>query len=80
MELFSIQKMPKEAKILLLKELGYDSDGRFVLKNGEKVKDIYVDVDITLSNMLIFPGSTILLDNNPLSIALYMDDFTHLEN
>ncbi|MFH1257163.1 MAG: hypothetical protein V1494_07800 [Candidatus Diapherotrites archaeon] len=76
MELVSIKDMPKEIKISLLKEIGYDSDGRFVIdSDGNRVKDRYVSVDIELANMLIFPGSTIILDNNPLSIALYMEEY-----
>lgn len=79
MELISIKDMPKEVKINILKELGYGSDGKFVLdSNGNKVKDKYVDVEIMLSNMLIFPGSTVILDNNPLSVAAYMDEYGNL--
>ena len=74
---FSIKNLSKEDKIELLNALGYDSDGIFVLdKNGSRVKDRYIeDLEIKLSNMLIFPGSTIILDNNPLSIAAYMGEF-----
>ncbi len=74
-ELFSIKEMPTEIKITLLRELGYDSDGTYVLKGEEKVKDTYIDESITLDNMLIFPGSTVILDNNPLSITSYLEDF-----
>ena len=76
-ERFSIKNLSKEDKIELLKGLGFDSDGIFVIdKNGNKVKDRYVpDLEVKLSNMLIFPGSTIILDNNPLSIAAYMGEF-----
>ena len=76
MELISLQDFPKEAKISLLKNLGYNSDGRYVLDiQGNRVKDKYVDVEILLSNMLILPGSTIILDNNPLSIAAYLEEY-----
>lgn len=75
MELISIKNMPKEAKILLLRGLGYSSDGTFVLdSSGHKVKDRYIEVEVKLSNMLIFPGSTIILDDNPLSIASYLEE------
>lgn len=79
MELFSIKDMPDKNKIILLKELGYASDGKFVLdKKGQKIKDKYIDIDVTLSNMLIFPGSTIILDNNPLSITSYLEEYDNL--
>ncbi len=76
MEFFSIQNLPKEAKIQLVKELGYESDGKYILDSkGVRVKDKYVDVEVELSNMLIFPGSTIILDNNHLSIAAYLEEY-----
>jgi len=75
-ELISLKDMPKELKVELLKELDYDSDGVFVLeKNGEKYLDKYIEVPVKLDNMLIFPGSTIILDNNPLSISSYLEEF-----
>ena len=78
-ELISLKDMPKELKVELLKELDYDSDGVFVLeKNGEKYLDKYIEVPVKLDNMLIFPGSTIILDNNPLSISSYLEEFGHV--
>ena len=60
---------------MLLKELGYDSDGNFVIDNeGQKVKDIYIDEYVRVDNMLILPSSTMILDNNPVSIARYMEE------
>ncbi len=76
MELVSIKSMPKEYKLLILKEFGYGISGDYVIDNdGKRVKDRYVGVDVNVSNMLIFPGSTIILDNNPLSIAAYLDEY-----
>ena len=75
-ELISMKSMPKEVKIELLRELGYESDGIFVLeKNGQKHLDRYIGEFINLDNMVILPGSTIVLDNNPLSIASYLEEF-----
>ncbi|MGV8169049.1 MAG: hypothetical protein ACP5N3_03255 [Candidatus Nanoarchaeia archaeon] len=74
-EQISISKLAIKDKILLLKELGYKSDGMFVLdQNGERIIDKYIDEPVTVSNMLILPGSTIILDNNPLSIASYLQE------
>ena len=71
-----MRTMPKEIKIELLKELGYDSDGIFVLeKTGEQHLDRYIGESINLDNMVILPGSTIILDNNPLSISSYLEEF-----
>lgn len=76
MELMSIKDMPKELKITLIKELGYDSDGKLVLeKSGEKHLDKYIKEPVKIDNMFIFPGSTIILDNNPLSISSFLEEF-----
>jgi regulator of RNase E activity RraA len=76
MQLISLKDMTEKEKIQLLRELGYGSDGKFVLNSkGDKVKDKYVNVDITLSNMLILPGSAVIIDNNPLSIASYIEEY-----
>ncbi|MFA5246827.1 MAG: hypothetical protein WC408_02970 [Candidatus Micrarchaeia archaeon] len=75
MELVSLKGAPKEAKVAILRELGYDSDGTFVTDStGVRVKDRYIDIEIELANMLVVPGSTIILDNNPLSVAAYLED------
>jgi hypothetical protein len=76
MELISIKDMPIELKKELLKKLGYSSDNIYVLdSNGNKLKDRYIDEEVKISNMIIVPGSTIILDNNPLSIACYLEEY-----
>lgn len=76
MELVSLKNVSKESKILLLKELGYSSDGEFVLdSNGNKVLDRYLEVPVTIDNMVILPGSEIILDDNELSISKYIEEF-----
>ena len=75
-ELISMKDMPKEFKIELLRKLGYDSDGTFVLdKTGEKILDKYIKEPVRIDNMAIFPGSEIVLDNNPLSISSFLEEF-----
>ncbi len=76
MEKVSLKNIPNETKITLLKELGYDSDGEFVIDSiGNKIKDRYVDVFIRIDNMVILPGSVIILDNNEVSISNYIEEF-----
>lgn len=76
MELISLKKVSKESKINLLKELGYQSDGEFVLDlEGNKVNDRYLEIAIKIDNMVIFPGSTIILDDNELSLSKYLEEF-----
>lgn len=80
-KLVSIKEMPIEAKIMLLNKLGYKSDGKFVLlKNGEKHIDKYTEDPVEVNNMFIFPGSTIILDNNPLSISLFLEEYGDVYN
>ena len=78
-ELVSIQDVPQKLKIALLRELAHDSDGIFVLKDGEKCLDKYTGEPIKIDNMLILenqlPGSTVILDNNPLSISSFLEEF-----
>jgi len=75
-ELVSLKEVPKEIKKELLKELGYDSDEIFVLEqDGKQHLDRYINEPIRLDNMVIFPGSTIILDNNPLSISSFLEEF-----
>lgn len=75
MELLSLKELPLKAKEALLVELGYASDGIFVTQNGQKVVDRYIREPVRVDNMLILPGSTIILDNNPLSVAGYFEEF-----
>lgn len=75
-ELISLRGMSKHLKTVLLKELGYDSDEVFVLdKNGEKCLDKYTGEPLKIDNMAILPGSAIILDNNPLSISSFFEEY-----
>jgi hypothetical protein len=76
-ELISLKDVPKELKIMLLKELGFDSDGVFVLeKNGEKYLDKYIHEPVMIDNMAILPfGSITILDSNPLSISSFLEEY-----
>ena len=76
MKLVSLKKVSKTSKILLLKELGYDSDGEVVLdKNGNELLDRYLEISIKIDNMLILPGSEIILDDNEISVSKYIEEF-----
>ncbi len=75
-ERYSLNKLTKEEKIELLRILNYDSDGLFVLDGaGEIVIDRYIDQPVKIDNMLILEGSTLIIDNNPLSIAAYLEEY-----
>jgi hypothetical protein len=76
MELVSLKGVSLDLRTLLLKELGYSTDGEFILNSsGNKVIDKYLDIPVKLNNMIIFPGSEIILDDNELSISSYMEEY-----
>jgi len=75
LELVSLKNVSLASKIELLKQLGYDSDGGFIFQNGIKVVDKYIEMPVRLDNMVILPGSTIILDDNELSISSYVEEF-----
>lgn len=76
METISLKEVSINSKIALLKELGFNSDGEYVLdSDGNKVLDRYIDIQIKVDNMVILPGSTIILDDNILSLSCYMEEF-----
>jgi hypothetical protein len=76
LQIVSVKDMPDPLKLLLLKELGLsaDADG-YITKDGKPVEDKYIGQPVRVDNMAIFPGSTIVLDDNPLSIALYLEEY-----
>lgn len=76
MELISLKNVSVKSKIALLRELGFNSDGEYVLNSdGNNVLDKYIEIPVKVNNMAIFPGSTIILDNNELSLSLYLEEF-----
>lgn len=75
METISLKEVSVNSKTALLKGLGFDSDGEYVLDSeGNKVIDKYIDIPIRIDNMVILPGSTIILDDNEISIMKYMEE------
>jgi len=76
METISLKEVSINSKIALLRELGFDSDGEYVLDLEEnKVIDRYIDIPVKVENMVILPGSTIILDDNILSLSCYIEEF-----
>lgn len=76
MELISLKEVSVGSKIALLKEIGFNSDGKFVLDpSGNKILDRYLEIPVEVENMAILPGSAIILDNNELSLAKFIEEF-----
>ena len=76
MELVSLKNISLNSKFLLLKELGYDSDGEFILdSDGKRLLDRYLKIPVKIENMIILPGSEIILDDNEFSLSAYVEEF-----
>jgi hypothetical protein len=76
METISLSGVSLNSKIALLKELGFNSDGEYVLDSeGNKVIDRYVEIPVKVEKMVILPGSTVILDDNVLSLSCYMEEY-----
>lgn len=79
MELVSLMGISKNIRVAILQELGYESDGTFVIdKGGKEITDPFTHEPIKIDNMLIVPGSELILDNNPLSVASYFEEYGEL--
>lgn len=77
MQVAKWEDIPEDVRLALLEELGYQVEDGIVLEGGEPKHDPYVDKALTLENLAILPGNSppILLDNNPVSLACYMEDY-----
>jgi len=79
MEIISLKDIDVESRIQLLRELGYDSDGIFVLNSdGTTYIEKYLHQPVLLDKMIIVPGSALVLDDNPLSLASYIEEYGDL--
>ena len=76
MELISLSNVSQKSKVGLLNGLGYSVKGNYIFDSvGNKVKDKYMDIFVRVDKMMIMPGSTIILDDNELSVALYLEEY-----
>lgn len=78
MELATWDDIPDEVQLSLLDQLGYSvEDDRILDENGEPATDPYTGDELRFSNLAILPGNSppVLLDNNPVSLACYMEDY-----
>lgn len=75
MEMLSLKNESKAVKVAILKQMGYTSDGTFIMDSkGILVIDPYIDEAVRIDNMVILHGSEVILDSNPLSLAGYFED------
>lgn len=73
-EVVSLKTMSLEARAELVRQLGYQVQGRAVLKDGAPLLDPYIAKPVTLENMGVLPGSAILIVDNAVSLAAYFEE------
>lgn len=77
MEIISLKEIPKNLKIVLLKELGFNvsEDGFVIDKKEDYVIDRYTEEKISIDNMAILSTNSgiLILDCNELSMASYLE-------
>lgn len=73
----SLKDTPLEFRLSLLKELGMKlhTDGVHVVReDGTRVIDPYVSEWVRVDHLMILPGSVLVLDDNLVSVACYMEE------
>ena len=81
LELFPLKNEPLELKVALLKQFGYETDHEkvFIFKQGKPYLDPYSNKQVRVDMMAILPGSTIVIEDTPASIAAYMQEHRELD-
>jgi len=75
LQFVSLKGMPDNLRLFLLEKLGLGVDeNEYITKDGKRVLDKYIEQPVRIGNMAIFPGSTVVLDDNPLSIISYIEE------
>ncbi len=75
-ESISLDDVPQDVVDALLTELGYHVDrGLVFYEDDEPYIDPYVGVQVRSDNVMVLPGSTVVLDANPVSAAGYIQDY-----
>lgn len=76
MESIELSALSKAERVALVFTLGYRTDGTRILhEDGSVLHDKYTGSPVTLQNMAVLPGSTIILENNELSLAHYIQEY-----
>ena len=71
-------ELPEEAKLVLLKSLGYDVDNKgYILDSNNKKKVIckYSKKPVHFKDASILPGSTIIINTNLITMSQYVCEY-----
>ena len=76
MQVVNLREAPPEFRLELVRELGYSvaEDGVHLIKDRKQASDPYTNVPLRIDNLAVLPGSVVLLDNDPVGIALYLEE------
>ncbi len=76
MEIITLDNVSLESKQELLKELGYNTDDKYIYtKGGRKVKDKYTNEYVMIETMVLLGGSTVIINNDPYSLISYTEEY-----
>jgi hypothetical protein len=77
METVVLADMDRAQRIALLHVLNIKTDGTWLFDTTTNVQivDRYTKKPVAFNHMMILPGSTIVLDDNPMSLILYSEEF-----
>ena len=78
MQTVSLSGLPKDFKIALLRELGYDSDGTYVTKaSGDRYEDPFSGRNVEVQKMMVLPGRSppVIIEDSPLSLSAYLEEY-----
>ncbi|HKZ63081.1 MAG TPA: hypothetical protein VJ400_01425 [Thermoplasmata archaeon] len=79
METVKWADIPMDVRVQVIQELGYVVKDEVICDStGSPVMDRYTRVPVRFDNLLIVWGSDLLLDNNPISIASYFEEYGEL--
>lgn len=73
--------LPSNARRVLLKALGYEVKRGYIIHSDTKERIIckYSKKPILFENASIMPGSTIIINSDPLSISQYIGEYLERE-
>jgi len=77
-DIISLANVLKKSKISLLRKLGYNNDGVYVmLEDGERLLDKYTLEPVRIDNMMILPTprGPIILNNDIFSLMEYLEEY-----
>jgi hypothetical protein len=77
MEVAEWDEVPEAIRLALIEELGYHIEDGIVYEEGEPKSDPYIEKNLEVDNLAVLPGNSppVLLDNNPVSIACYVEEY-----